>query len=489
MNSKKSFLEAAKSLGTHTLIGYLGILVIGLLAFNVGGYKNQTASTILFGLLFAIALFLLLDKEGKSDKKKKKVLFLSLLPLGVFFLFTLFSLFWLSMGIGNLAINAISICGLCGAFMFGMEIKNDAKMPKHILLYTILIGLSLYCLTNLIASLSQYGFFYLLRYKGSVYFYDGVRHSITDEMAIIDGFFLAFVSPYFGTLAPFVLGSSLLSLFFVKPKEEKILFFFILSGGLIGFLSVLLLFNYYALIAYLPLLLMTLLLRFIKGKEAVPLWEKMVYFVCLILVAVLVLFIVFVAAKGDNIYASSKVLSKIFNNGKLLKGINRTINAVFADGFFAQRTFFGMPVYDIHGFGDIGSTTLLSGSSWGEESLYWTSFNLHTFEFNVLMETGFLGFLGFCVFLAFLFPLFRRYIHQEERIAGSRYFFLMFVFAFFFYETFFSDSLPFVGVSNYVSPLTLNPLFLLVLVSIGEAYTPSPRLMGSTKEKEDIANA
>ena len=65
----------------------------------------------------------------------------------------------------------------------------------------------------------------------------------------------------------------------------------------------------------------------------------------------------------------------------------------------------------------------------------------------------------------------------------------MFVFAFFFYETFFSDSLPFAGVSNYVSPLTLNPLFLLVLVSIGEAYTPSPRLMGSTKEKEDIANA
>lgn len=486
METKKNVLGAIRTLGIHSIVGYLGILVIGLIALNVGGYRNQTATTILFGLLFAIAIFLILDKEGKEDKTKTKVLLLTLLPLGVFFFFSLFSLFWLSMGVGNIAISAISIFGLLGAFLFGMEIKKDPKMPKHILLYIILVGLSLYCLMNLIASLSQYGFFYLLRYKDAVYFYDGVRYNVTDEMAIIDGFSLAFVSPYFGTLAPFVLGSSLFSLFFIKPKEEKVLFFFILVAGLIGFLSVLFLFNYYALIAYIPLLAITLLLRFIKGSEKVPLWEKIVYFVCLLLLAILVLSILAVAAKGVNVYESSKILSKIFNNGKLLKGINRTINAVFADGFFSQRTFFGMPAYDIHGFKDIGSTTILSGSDWGNESLYWTSFNLHTFEFNALMETGILGFLGLCVFLAFFFPLLRRYIREDKGIKGARYFFLMFVLSFFLYETFFSDSLPFIGVSNYVSPLTLNPLFLLVLASLGEAYTPNPALLARfQKGKEE----
>ena len=489
METKKSFLESVRSIGTHSLVGYLGILVIGLLALNVGGYRNQTTTTILFGLLFALAVFLVLDKEGKEDKKKTKVLLLTLLPLGVFFLFSLCSLFWLSMGFGNVAINAISILGLIGAFLFGMEIKKDPKMPKHILLYTILCGLSLYCFMNLMASLSQYGFFYLIRYKDAVYFYDGVRYRIAEEMAIIDGFSLAFVSPYFGSLAPFVLGSSLLSLFFIKPKEEKVLFFFILIAGLIGFLSVLLVFNYYALIAFVPLLLITLLVRFLKGSERVPLWEKVAYFLCLLLVAVLVLFIMVTAAKGDNVYESSKALSKVFNNGKLLKGINRTINATFMDGLFSQRAFFGMPVYDIHGFKEIGSSAILSSSDWGNESLYWTSFNLHTFEFNALMETGILGFLGLCVFLSFLFPLLRRYIREGGDVKGSRYFFMMFVFSFFFYETFFCDSLPFKGVSNYVSPLTLNPLFLLVLASLGEAYSPSPSLLARFQKRKEETHA
>lgn len=488
MKTKTSLLGFLKNLGSRTIAGYIGILLVGLLAFNLGGSSNQTATCVLGGLLFAVAAFLALD-ASKGDKEEKKALFIFLIPVAIFLLFSLVSLFWISMGLGNVVLNLIAIAGIFGAFFFGMEVKRDPKMPKHILLYAILFGLALLSLSNLIASLSEYGFFYLIRFKGMSYFLDGVSMNVTEEMAILDGFTVSYVSPYFGFLPSFLLSSSLLSLLFLRFKEEKFLFLFILCSGSIGLLTIVLLGFYWAFILFAPLLLLALLFRFIKGKEKTPLWETILFLVVLVLILVIVFVLLFVAGKGTNIYASNKFLRKIFDNGKFLRGINETINVVFADGLFSQRALFGMPVYDVHGFGDLSSSSMLTSSAWGGDYVYWTSFNLHTFEFSVLMENGLIGFLAFLVFTVSLFPLLRRYIVKTEDGKGSRVFFAAYIVAFYLYQSLFMDTLPFLGTSSYVSPILMNPFFMVLMTALGEAYSPSPFWLRVISKKGGSAHA
>ena len=477
----KKFCAYLKSLRARTIVSWIGIVLVMLLCVNVGGARNQIGMTVVSGLLFAVGVYLLLEREeAKKDRVNTAALIVFLCPLLLFLLFTIVSFFWMSMGMSTLIINLLSALGVIGAFIFGKEIKNDEKLPKHVFIYAIIVGLAFLSLSNLIASLADYGFFYLTRYKGMVYFADGVKKTITDEMAILDGFSVAYVSPEYGTLPSFILAASLCALFFLKPKEDKILFWFIAVGGSIGLLNMVLLCNVYALIVLIPVLLVALLFRFLKLPSPAPLWERIVSLVMLAMVVALVVFIVVVAAKGNNIYASSKLLSKIFNNGKLLKGINQTVNAVFQKGFLSFPSFFGMPVYgEMSKFNDLFTITssTLTASSWGGSQAYWTSFNLHTFEFSALMEGGTICFFMLCLFMVSLFPLFRRYVRHGENIQGSRYFFLSLVLAYFLYQSLFSDALPFLGASNYVSPFVLNPYFILVIAIIGYVYTPSPFLL------------
>ncbi len=478
----KKFCAYLKSLRVRTIVSWIGVVLVMLLCINVGGARNQIGLTIVCGLLFAVGVYLLLDRdEGKKDKTKTIALIVFLCPLLLFLLFTIASFFWMSMGISTLIINLLSALGVIGAFIFGKEIKNDEKLPKHVFIYAIIVGLAFLSLSNLIASLADYGFFYLTRYKGMVYFVDGVRKTITDEMAILDGFSVAYVSPEYGTLPSFILASSLCALFFLKPKEDKLLFWFIVAGGSIGLLNIVLLCNVYALIVLIPILVVALLFRFLKLSSPAPLWERIVSLALLAVVVVLVLFIIVVAAKGNNIYESSELLSRIFNNGKLLKGINQTINVVFNYGFLSVRSFFGMPIYDVKSFGDLSNltSTLLTSSSWDGSITYWTAFNLHTFEFSALMEGGIVCFFMLCLFMVSLFPLFRRYVREGEAIQGSRYFFLSLVLAYFIYQSLFSDALPFLGASNYVSPFVLNPYFILIVAIVGYVYTPSPFVLNA----------
>ena len=488
MKTRTSFLGFLKSLGSRTIAGYIGILLVGLLAFNFGGSSNQTATCVLGGLLFAVSAFLALEGP-KEEKSEKKTLLIFLLPVAIFLLFSIVSLFWISMGIGNVVLNLIGALSIFGAFFFAMQLKRDPKMPKHILLYSILFGLALLSLSNFIASLCEYGFFYLVRFKGMSYFLDGVSMSVTEEMAILDGFTVSYVSPYFGFLPSFLLSSSLLSLLFVRFKEDRFLFLSILCSGSIGLLTIVLLGFYWALLPFVPLLVLALLFRFIKGKEKTPLWETILFLVLLVLVFVVVFVLLFVAGKGTNIYASNKYLRKIFDNGKFLRGINETINVVFADGLLSQRALFGMPVYDVHGFGDLSSSSMLTSSAWGGDYVYWTSFNLHTFEFSVLMENGLVGFLAFLVFTVSLFPLLRRSIVKMEEGKGSRVFFASYIVAFYLYQTLFMDALPFLGTSNYVSPIMMNSFFMVLMAALGEAYTPSPFWSRVVSKKGGSAHA
>ncbi len=475
----KKFFASLKAMDSHTIVSWIGVCLIALLAFNFGGSRQQTISMILAGLLFIVGIYLFLDKK-ETERKPLLPLTVFFLPLGVFALLSIVSFFWISLGKSSIILNILSALGFVGAILIGTDLRKSAKMPKHVLAYAIMAGLLLLTLANLIASLADYGFFYLSRYKGMVYFVDGVKQEISKEMAVLDGFLVAYVSPEYGSLPLFLLASTLCGLLFIKPKEEKAFFYSVLVAGGLGLLSLVLLGNVYALILLVPIYLLVVLLRFfVKGKK-VPLWEKIVALALLLAVAALVLFVVVVAAKGNNIYASSKLLSKIFNNAKLLQGVNRTINVVLGQGSWL-RVLLGMPVYEVANFGEIGSSTSLTVSDWMGKDVSWTSFNLHTFEFSALMETGIIGFLALATFMVFLFPMFSRYIRSEEGVLGDRYIHLALVLSFFLYQSFMSDALPFVEITSYVSPFILNPIFMLVLAVIGYAYSPNPLLMKGGK--------
>ncbi len=478
----KKIFASLKATDSHTIVSWIGVCLIALLAFNFGGARQQTISMILAGLIFVVGIYLFLDKK-ETERSPLLPLTIFFLPLGVLTLLTIVSFFWISLGKSSIILNILSALGFVGAILIGMDLRKSPKMPKHAMAYAIMAGLLLLTLANLIASLSDYGFFYMSRYKGMVYFIDGVKQEISKEMAILDGFTVAYVSPEYGSLPLFLLASTLCASLFIKPKEEKVFFCGGLIAGGIGLLSLVLLGNVYALILLVPVYFLAAILRFfVKGKK-VPLWERIIAIILLLAVFVLVLFVIVVAAKGNNIYASSKLLSKIFNNGKLLQGVNRTINAVLGQGSWL-RVLLGMPAYDVMNFAEIGSSTSLTVSDWMGKDVAWTSFNLHTFEFSALMETGIVGFFSLAVFMVFLFPMFSRYIRSEEGISGDRYIYLALVLSFFLYQSFMSDALPFIEITTYVSPFVLNPTFMLILSIVGYAYTPSPLFMKKERKYE-----
>ena len=198
----------------------------------------------------------------------------------------------------------------------------------------------------------------------------------------------------------------------ILVKENKIGFSIAAVSGGIGLLDLVLMPNHLALLLLIPVFSIAVFVRFVKTGIKTPLWEKIVGFAMLAMVAIVVFLMIGVAANGNNNYGP---LSKIFNNGRLTQPINQIINAVFKNNYAWnwKSIFFGMNVYSGY------SPLSLKTSFWMQTEITWVNINLHTFEFAALMEGGFIAFIALCLFMASLFPMFRNHLRREEK-AKSR---------------------------------------------------------------------
>ena len=461
---KKDFLQKVDK---DKALAYGVLAFLGLVAFDFGGSKYTYIFSAL-GLLITIGLLGLLSL--KIDKNDKKALLYYGLPLIFFAVFSSFSFFWISNSLSSISTSSINLFGILSFFAIGYLSKNVKYVSLKGILIAIVIGFSLLALISLIASLCEYGPFYVIRYKDALYYQDAVGYTISNEYTILFGFRLAAVSLRYGLQYAFLSAACLSGLFFVSYKEDKALFLTLAIGGGIGLVALILVPYVTGLIFLIPVYLLAALLRFVKFPQNTPKWEKIVAWAGLGVGSILLL-IVFINGIKDISALNKGALGRLFNNSRYLLPINQMLQ-----GMFWTETNTGSGAVIAFNLGGLfGMNSSAQGIWEGTNFLPGFFIKNRIFEFNALYEGGLVAFIALLVFLVFAVISLRKYLHVEEKIPVEKIVLVSLLFAFFLYESFESDSAPLVvngKFVTYVSPIFQNNIFLIMVLLLGIAYTP-----------------
>jgi hypothetical protein len=445
----------------------LAYVILGFLGLTSFGFGGPQYSYILSAVGFLLAIAVLAFIPYQASKNENKALLYYAIPLGIFTLFSSFSKFHLDGQFSSISSGLINVFGIVAFFVLGFVARKMKYLSLKGILYAVLLGLALLSLISMIASLAEYGFFYAARYKGMVYYYDGISYPIDGEYTMLFGFNIAAVSLRYGLQYSFLLAASLVALLFVSPQEDKALFITIASCGGLGLLSLIFVPYLAGLLLLIPVYAVGVILRFVKIPQTTPKWEKITAWAGLGVIGVLVL-IVMINGIADIKALNSGALGRIFNNGRYLMPINEMIQAMFWKQGASKTTFdltalFGMSP---------SASGIWNGSSFSS-GFYIKN---RVFEFNALYEGGLIAFLGLLVAIVFAIISLRKYLHSEEKISGAKMALVALILGWFIFASFESDSYPAVfyyeNYSVYSSPIFQNSIFLVVLFLLGFSYTP-----------------
>ncbi len=464
-------IDAPKAgLGGKRILYFLVLAVIGLTAFGFGGPDGTPYLGI---AAFLLALFLIAeDGIGLKGAEAKNFLLWSF-PLMVFAAFEVASNFWLGYSWQAIFGSVVSVCGMAGFLLLGLAFRKKAAFDMRTALCFLLDGMALCVLISFIYSMAEYGPFYVYRYAGQEYFYDGSAFLVSEETGWLSGFSFAAVTIRYASAPAFILSAGLPALLFLRPKDGKALFFSALASGLVGLAYLLFLPNETALVMFLVLAVFALLARVFWPARNAPSWERYLGWALLAIIIILVSAMTIIAAIGDDVYAAVPLLAKIFDNGRLTKPINSIIYSVFhsyssSEGGYVwswRGFFFGMPPYKGNGG--------VQASYWGGQETIWPRIDLKTFEFSALMEGGFLAFAGFCAFLVFAILSFRRFLRESDKPNGLRILIFFLALSYALYMSLAASVFPFVrDPYYYVSPFRSNALWMAALFLVGSSYSP-----------------
>jgi hypothetical protein len=458
--------DSAKAKGQiqwNRIFAYLILLLLSLVAFGFGGSSFMNVY-LMIGFLFALSIFVFSDR--KIDKAKAHELLGFCIPLIVVAVFGSVSYFWLSYSGNSVSGDLISMFGVISFFALGYGIYRCKDIKISYVIFAILGGMALMVLISTVYSLSRYGFFYVTKYAGDTYFYDGVYYGIATETQILQGFSFARVTLNYASVYPFVLAATLFALLYISPKRNPLLFCLVLIEGSIGLLTFVLLGNFKPLPFLIPVAIVALWIKFVKYNPNHEKANRIVGWSVFGLFAALLLIMFVNAIGGTNFFANSVFLNKIFNNGRLTMKINQIINLMandYSTGSFSLVTF-------LFGASSAGKT------AWG--TLYSNPVGLvsigpNMIEFIMLYEGGFLAFAGLCAFMLFMIWAIRRWLHEDASVSGEKAIIVLFLLAWIVYMSFRSSVFPYVFSTNeYVSPFRRNGLFYLSLLFCGYAYRP-----------------
>jgi hypothetical protein len=469
----ESEAEIKRTIWANKIVAYL---ILALLAFVSFGFGGSSAMDVYLMLAFILTLAIFTFSEGPFDKDGFKNLVIFAIPVLFVAIFGSFSRFWLPEGQNLISSDIITMFGVGSFLVMGYAARINKNIKTSYIMASILGGLALLVLVSTFYGLIRYGFFYITKYANMVYFYEGEYFTVSSEMKLVVGFKFLEVSLKYGSIYALILAASLLVLLFLDPKKNKILFYVILSEGAVGLLSLLALGNFKVMLYLLPAVGLALLLKFLKLRKETSLAGKIVGWSILGLFSVLLLVVFINAGSGSNMFASNRVLNKLFNNGVLLQPINEIIEMVFNNG--------SSGTHDIMG--------IFFGSSLSDKS-YWngitgvlslSEINNKAFEFVMLYEGGILAFLGLCVFFLFVIWSYRKWIRDAEGVTAYKAFVGIFLLTFLFYMSFSTDIGPYIHVKEYISPFRRNGLFYVALFLAGNSFTPFWRVKAGKTPQE-----
>lgn len=436
-----------------TVLSFLGIEVIALILFGLGG---ATGTTILSLIGFLVAIIGYPYIKNNFEKRDFKIAFITLIPIVFLALLLSFSKFHLSSYQNKF--SAVILClasfvGLLGATLLGCMLKNIKTVRKEYIFLGIGAGLALIVLITFMISMVKYGPFYVTKYKDMVYYYDGVLFKIDDEAKILNGFAIQEAKLSFALFSAFLLSLFGIGMFFYRPKKQTKEFVICGVFTLIGFLNL-------ALTPYFSGLILSAVTYVIFGlfylyhhliKDEYRDTVGRIIYICLIILIVgaVGIFVICSLQASNPLAKMGGMFSEQGRFGKLSKQIYNTfytVNDTGARNIAFSQILFGVSI-----------TSKAMDTSWA-------------FEFNILMENGFVAFILLIYFIFFLFRKARNnYVRGNEHIA-LRALVLTLIFGVLLYQSLFCDELPLKHATTHM-PFTRSAGMYLLFFLLGYVYT------------------
>ena len=444
-----------------TIIAFLGIEVLALALFGFGGATGL--SIIQIAGIFVGLLTIPYIRNNLPHKWKGKAL-LALLPLAILLALFGFGPFWSKAYYGGNAINVILYGGLTlfgglGIFILGYGLTQNKAAKLKYILYGAFIGLGLFVLISGGYSLIRYGAFYAAKYKGMVYYYEGVIFPIDRETKALIGFEFFEVAMSYGKSAAVLLASSGVALIPMFKESSKKGFIIAASSIFLGWLD--LLFTPYlqgilvVLATYLIMGLAYLGIHFAKKSEkAKAILHKGTNIVFFVMIGLVILGVLLLAIDaGSNAIANMnipKISAQLSSATSPLGKLKQAFRLTLYNGNLSSNAKFSL-------------ASALFGCV--PTSIVKTSI----FEFDALYQTGFVGFFALLAVIFLGIRQSRNFLLQEEQEISYRLALVSILLAGFLFYSVQNDELPYI-YQNLFSPLSRNGICFALIFLLGVIY-------------------
>lgn len=431
----------AKKTKTNTsLLTIATFLVFELLAFAAFSLANSiilygAIGFVLFALLF-IGTSIQIKTKGFSDFA------IFIIPVALYAVLLTFSSFSLVL---DIATNVFVILGLFSFSAIGayMRANKDFDLSKGLIV--IYGALALLVLISYFWNMIQFEPFYTIKYANAFLYYDGaVSTSPIGEVAyFLVGFSFQKVSIEFFSLFPTILSTSVVALFFLKPKENKITFTIYAIYAFMGLLPLITMPTKTVLITDAALILLYVLIfvftKILKNPQKIAKY-------CLIIGGSLIgllFIIVFINANSSiGFIASNPLLNRIFNTNRLAS----SYNAILDDMFTGNKIF---------GFNYTHPISVPTSSS---------------ILFDNFMMAGLIGGLAFIFFICWgIYSLYLMCVKANDVSLINKSLMVGFVAAFLGYSLINYDMQPYLYYENFI-PFYISGPFLIVLFIFGYSF-------------------
>lgn len=405
MEKEKTNLKNDKFLEKYnTVFAFLGIEIVSLTLFGLGGATGITIFSLL-GFFLSLLIFPYVKLNFGKEELKKSALWL--IPIAVLIVLIAFSRFWITSYSSKLTgiVISLSVClGLCGASLLGAGIKHIPGVHKKYVLLGLGSALALLVIIVGITTFVKYGFFYTYKFKGMVYYYDGVLFKVFDEAKVLDGFSIKEAMLEFAMFPAFLLSLFGTSLFYLRPKTHKKEFIIAAIFTLIGLL-------YLVLVPYMRAIYLLLgtyaivglfaLYHHLMRNKTVEQLDRYWKYIFGVIVTVFCLGVgVFIICSLQTSNPLAKISSKFGSEGFFGKVSTQIFNTFFQKNNADARSLDLMSIL----FG-VNATSTRFTTEWN-------------FMFNVLIENGF---VAFCLLIGFIFLLIKKARHYFVKDNDEKY--------------------------------------------------------------------
>lgn len=415
-----------------SILSFFTLELIALIAFNFG---NISVVLVFVGVLLAILGSIIFI----STTTNKKSLITLLIPVG---LLSICSVIGATNGYskadGGFGFTDITLLlAIPSFFMLGFLVKSFKDTKTNSVVLVLGAALGAITLFGLFSTVISYGFFYKLIYKNSPnYYYCGNVFDVTKEMYWLSGFEFKEVSINYGSLFALLSACYLPGLLFVKRKENRNEFIAMLTIGVVGLVTLIVIPNLLALIVLIVASCGAIIYKFFASNEKLIKGVKMSVF---IIVGLALLFFVLAIINVANSYKFSGILNRIFVQNGIMQKVNPVLEAA------------------IKGKNLFGLQPLLEN-----ENVIFQDSNV--FEVQLLKELGIIGTIVFIGFLVFMLTRLFAYIKNSDDSKFAKAIIMTLIFGFFIYESIANTIFPYTHDGVVASFLGSPTLYVMIFL-------------------------